>query len=84
LVGASGGISGIIVFYGLRFPQARLRYFRLFRWFSMPALAATGFWVVTQLLAAREQLSGASDVSALAHLGGALVGLGFWFMWRHD
>lgn len=84
LVGASGAISGVIVFYGLRFPQAKLRYFRFFKWFSMPALAGTGFWLVTQLLAARSQLSGSSDVSALAHLGGAVVGLWFWFMWRHD
>ncbi len=84
LVGASAGISGVILFYGLRFPQARLRYFRLFRWFSMPALAATGFWVVTQILGARDQLSGTGDVSFLSHLGGAAIGLWFWFLWRND
>lgn len=83
-VGANAGISGIIVFYGLRFPQAKLRYFRLFGWFTMPALAATGFWVATQILAAREQLSGSDEPAALSSLGGAAVGLLFWFLWRRD
>jgi membrane associated rhomboid family serine protease len=83
-VWASAAIAGIVVFYGLRFPQAKLRYFRLFRWFSMPALAATGFWIVTQLIAARTELSGAGDVPALAYIGGAVAGLAFWFMWRND
>jgi membrane associated rhomboid family serine protease/Zn-finger nucleic acid-binding protein len=83
-VWASAAIAGIVVFYGFRFPQAKLRYFRLFRWFSMPALAATGFWIVTQLIAARTELSGAGDVPALAYIGGAVAGLAFWFMWRND
>jgi membrane associated rhomboid family serine protease len=83
LIGASAGISGIIVFYSTKFPDRRLRFFRLFRWFSMPASAALGFWAFSQILAARDQLSGSSDVSALAHIGGALVGLWFWFLWRN-
>jgi membrane associated rhomboid family serine protease/Zn-finger nucleic acid-binding protein len=84
LVGASGGISGVIVFYGLRFPQAKLSYFRLFRWLTMPASAALGLWLVTQIIGARDQLSGASDVSFLAHLGGGAIGLWFWLLWRKD
>ncbi|HYI44215.1 MAG TPA: rhomboid family intramembrane serine protease [Actinomycetota bacterium] len=84
LVGASSAISGIVVFYGLRFPQAKLRYFRLFRWFSMPAIAATGIWLLSQLFATRDPLSGANEVSVFAHLGGAAVGFWFWFIWRHD
>jgi membrane associated rhomboid family serine protease len=84
LVGASGGISGVIVFYGLRFPHAKLRYLRLFRWFTLPASAMLGLWLVTQIIGARDQLSGPSDVSFLAQLGGGAIGLLFWFLWRKE
>ena len=85
-VGASGGISGVIAFYALRFPRARLgimlRYFILFRWFYMPAWFALILWLVLQSVMAFVQVSGAGNVSALAHLGGAAVGLIAWIAWR--
>lgn len=85
-IGASGGISGIITFYALRFPEARLgillRYFVLFRWFYMPAWIALILWFSLQFLFVFLQLSGASNVSALAHLGGAAVGVLAWIAWR--
>ena len=85
-IGASGGVSGIITFYALRFPEARLgillRYFVLFRWFYLPAWIALILWVVLQFLFAFLQLSGFSNVSALAHLGGAAVGVLAWIAWR--
>ncbi len=85
-VGASGGISGVIVFYALRFPRARLGFmFRLwyyFRWVYVPAWFALVGWILLQLLLAHQQLAGVSNVSALAHLGGAAVGLAGWALWR--
>jgi membrane associated rhomboid family serine protease len=86
LVGASGAISGVIVFYALKFPDARLRYFRLLsgRWVTMPASVALGFWVFSQLFASRDWIGGMSDLSLLAHLGGAATGFWFWWMWRND
>ncbi|MEA2434963.1 MAG: hypothetical protein QOG54_2420 [Actinomycetota bacterium] len=86
LVGASGALSGVIVFYALKFPDARLRYFRLLsgNWVTMPASLALGFWVFSQLFASRDWVGGQSDVSLLAHLGGAAVGFGFWWLWRND
>lgn len=85
-VGASGGISGVIVFYALDFPHARLgflfSYWTYFRWFSMPAYAALLFWLLLQCLLAAEQLAGLGNVSALAHLGGAAVGLAAWLATR--
>jgi membrane associated rhomboid family serine protease len=85
LVGASGALSGVIVFYALKFPDARLRYFRLLSgWITMPASLALGFWVFSQLFASRDWVGGQSDLSLLAHLGGAAVGFGFWWMWRND
>jgi len=87
-VGASGGISGVIVFYALKFPQARLgfmfRYFFYFRWFHVPAWVALIGWLALQGLLAYLQVAGMSNVSALAHLGGAGVGLLAWVLWRED
>jgi membrane associated rhomboid family serine protease/Zn-finger nucleic acid-binding protein len=84
LLGANAGVSGIVAFYGLKFPQARLRYLWGLGWYSMPASLATAFWAFSQLIGARSQLAGTDDISYLAHIGGALVGLWFWFLWRND
>jgi membrane associated rhomboid family serine protease len=86
LVGASGALSGVIVFYAMKFPDAKLRYFRLWsgRWITMPASLALGLWVFSQLFASSSLIGGRSDLSLLAHLGGATVGFGFWWLWRND
>jgi membrane associated rhomboid family serine protease len=85
-IGASGGISGIIVFYALRFPRARLgfmiHFWLIFRWFYVPAWCAMIAWFLYQAILAYLQLAGVGHVSALAHLGGAGVGLGAWLVWR--
>ena len=84
-VGASGGISGVIAFYALKFPRVRLgflfRYFLYFRWIQMPAWGAFVLWSVLQFGLAFLQLGGFSEVAALAHLGGAAVGGGAW-LWQ--
>ncbi len=86
-VGASGGISGIIVYYALQFPNARLgivlRYWYIFRWFYSPAYFALVCWLGLQALTAYLHFSGATNVSALAHLGGATAGLIAWLLWRN-
>ncbi len=85
-IGASGGISGIIAFYALRFPSARLgimfRYFLFFRWIQFPAWAGFFAWLVLQMVLAIEQIQGVTNVSALAHLGGCLVGVAAWVLWQ--
>ena len=85
-IGASGGISGIITFYALQFPRARLglflRAYYAFRWVTFPAWAALALWAALQLYGVAKQIAGFSNVSALAHLGGAAVGLMVWFCWR--
>ncbi len=84
-IGASGGISGVVVFYGLQFPQARLvvlmRYL-LFWPLPMRARTALLLWILLQLLGAWMQIAGVSRVSSLAHLGGAGVGMLFWLKWK--
>jgi membrane associated rhomboid family serine protease len=81
-IGASGGISGLVAYYALRYPKMRLgfmwRILFFFRWFSMPAYVWFALWTVLQCFGAWSQVQGFSNVSALAHLGGASVGLAFW------
>ncbi len=86
LIGASGGISGVIAFYALEFPHAKLgilfRYFVLLRWITMPAWVAFLLWVGLQILGSYSQVEGTSDVASLAHLGGVGAGFVFWVVWR--
>lgn len=82
LVGASGGISGVIAFYALQFPQARLvttvRFGVIIRWVRFSA--ATGFvlWLLLQAAGIYMQMGELTLVSSLAHAGGALFGVGCW------
>ena len=79
LVGASAGISGVIAYYAITFPQVRLgflwRFYFYFRWFRIPAWAALILFVLVQLLGVWLQTRGFSNVSALGHLGGLAVGV---------
>lgn len=84
-IGASGGIAGLLAFYALQFPQRRLAIIvpRLaFRWVPMHAWVAFVVWVLFQLIGLLKQLSGFSNVSAIAHLGGAAAGVVAWRVWR--
>lgn len=92
-IGASGGISGVIAFYALRFPRRRLRLiigapvFRrviLGRLVDVRASALMVLWVVVQAvsLAVPELTEAAPKVAYLAHLGGAGAGLVFWALAR--
>jgi membrane associated rhomboid family serine protease/Zn-finger nucleic acid-binding protein len=76
LVGASAGISGVIAYYATAFPRAKLGFlFFLVKWFHLPAWGAFVLWVIVQVFTARLQTKGEADVSGLAHLGGAGVGV---------
>lgn len=85
-IGASGGISGVIVFYALQFPRARLgflfRCYWRFHWVQMPAWFALLLWLLLQSVTVMMQLGGFSNVAATAHLGGAAAGFLFWLVWR--
>jgi membrane associated rhomboid family serine protease/Zn-finger nucleic acid-binding protein len=82
LVGASGGISGVIAFSALRFPQARLvvmlRFGFMLRWVRLTAWFGFVLWLLLQFAGVYMQMGGLSLVSSLAHLGGALFGVAFW------
>jgi membrane associated rhomboid family serine protease len=86
-IGASGGIAGIITFYALQFPRARLAFmfqwgYVYLRWIRLPAWGGLVLWVLFQLVGAWLQIRGMSDVSAFAHLGGVLAGVVAWVVWR--
>ncbi len=87
-VGASGGISGVITYYALRFPRAKLgfffRYWFYFRWIRIPAFVALLFWFLLQFFYVFEEQMGLGNIAALAHLGGAAVGVAAWLLWRSD
>jgi membrane associated rhomboid family serine protease len=84
-IGASGGISGIIVFYALKFPKARLGFmFRIFMFVAMPAWVALVLWMLYQGLGAFMQVQGFSAVNSFAHLGGAATGFLLWLCWRKE
>jgi membrane associated rhomboid family serine protease len=87
-VGASGGISGLLIFYALKFPYAKiglmLRYAIIrYGWIQLPAWTAFLLWAVLQGWGAYQQITGSSNVSALAHLGGVAVGFIGWLAWRN-
>lgn len=78
VVGASGGISGILVYYALKFPKARIGMFLFYRWYRIPVGIMLFLWLLLQIFVALQQLSGFGNVSALGHLGGAFAGYLFW------
>ncbi len=87
-IGASGGISGVLAFYALSFPKARLGvFFRfpytlMYQWIKIPAAAAFAVWILLQAYGTYEQIRGMSNISSLAHIGGVAVGVLFWLAWR--
>lgn len=85
-VGASGGISGLMVYYALSWPKSRLlfaiRIYWMPYWFSMSAAWALALWVGLQIIGAVLQISGIGGVSYFGHLGGAAAGLLAYFLPR--
>lgn len=81
LVGASGGISGLIAFYALQFPRNRFALLVRWWWMRISAMWMVAGWVALQIFGAWLQLKGFSGVSAFAHLGGAFAGLLAWAAW---
>ncbi|MEE2830134.1 MAG: rhomboid family intramembrane serine protease, partial [Myxococcota bacterium] len=83
-VGASGGISGVLVAYVLLFPRAKLGFLFFWRWLiRVPCWAYLGVWILLQVSGATgEVLGDGSEVAYVAHLGGAAVGLAAWLLWR--
>lgn len=88
LVGASGGVFGLFAFYAIAFRHTgfRIFFFRIIppimRWVRLTALGFFALYMVFQVIGAWYQLSGWSNVSALAHIGGAIAGMIAFWGWR--
>jgi membrane associated rhomboid family serine protease len=83
-IGASGGISAAIAYYALRFPRSHIGLIMFFRWIRLPVLVLFLLWVGEQFFGIYLQIAGFSNVSSLAHMGGAAVGFFFWFFTRNE
>jgi membrane associated rhomboid family serine protease/Zn-finger nucleic acid-binding protein len=83
-VGATGGISALVVFFGLKFPQAKLRYLWLFGWYTVPASAAVLLWFIANVVGGTQFLIGAGESSPYVYLGGGLTGALLWLALRNE
>jgi len=88
LVGASGGIAGVMAFYACQFPGVRLKFIigslwlGVYRWITVPAWGFFAFWITMQGFGVVAQVAGLSNVSSLGHMGGAVIGVLFYLEWR--
>jgi membrane associated rhomboid family serine protease/ribosomal protein L37AE/L43A len=86
-IGASGGVAGVLLFYGFAFPNKKLVFSMAVYMLSvylvrLPAFAVLALWVMAQIFGAFFEKAGMSTVSYSGHLGGLLTGLVFWLLWR--
>ena len=80
MVGASGGIAGILGAYLILHPRAAIRTFLLIlifiRFINLPAWLVLGVWIGVQFVAVPNALSGdGGGVAYFAHIGGFLAGV---------
>jgi membrane associated rhomboid family serine protease len=84
LVGASGGVFGVMAAYLLLYPKARLTMMFAFWQVKVPFWAWMGLYLGVQALGAILTLPGRSDgIAYWGHLGGFLAGLLLVFPQRH-
>jgi membrane associated rhomboid family serine protease len=83
-VGASGGISGVLAYYCLRFPTAHVGIIWWLRWLRIPVWVMFLLWVLWQVSEAVLIPREIGGVAVFAHLGGALVGVLFWLWTRRS
>jgi membrane associated rhomboid family serine protease len=82
LIGASGGISGVLAAHAVLRPHARVRMRIYFTLFTTTASMAFLFWIALQVFGILRQVTGLTNVSALGHVGGALAGIALGLIWK--
>jgi membrane associated rhomboid family serine protease len=90
MIGASGGIAGVLGAYLMLHPKAAIRCFFLilifFRFINLPAWLVLGVWIGGQFVAVPQALNEPSGgVAYMAHIGGFLAGMALipFFKYRH-
>ena len=83
-VGASGAVAAVMGAYLLLYPKAKVRVLVLFILITMIELSAMVvliMWFVYQFFIGAQELSGATEVAWMAHVGGFVFGLvGIWLL----
>ena len=74
MIGASGGIYGLLIAYGILFPDRELLFMMLF-----PLKARQFVWVLAGVEFMQAAFSGQGGLGAVAHLSG--MGAGFLYLW---
>ena len=90
MIGASGGIAGVLGAYLMLHPKAAIRCFFLilifFRFINLPAWLVLGVWIGGQFVAVPQALNGTGGgIAYMAHIGGFLAGMALipFFKYRH-
>lgn len=81
LVGASGGIMGVMTFYLLRFPSSRFAMLFLFYPFIVPGWAFMVLFFFKDIFGLVLQANHMTHVSHMSHIGGAAVGIFFYLLY---
>jgi membrane associated rhomboid family serine protease len=84
LLGASGGVLGVMAAYLLLFPRARLTIMLVFWQFKVKSWVWVGFYLLVQVVGAILTLPGQpGEVAYWGHLGGFIAGVLFVWPQRH-
>jgi membrane associated rhomboid family serine protease len=88
MIGASGGIAGILGAYIMLHPKASVRTFILIfvfiRFINLPAWLVLGVWIAGQFVAVPQALAGnEGGVAYMAHIGGFLAGMALIPFFKH-
>ncbi len=79
LIGASGGIAGVLGAYLVLHPRANVRVFAWFfviiQMINVPAFIVLGVWIALQFLSAPAALAAEGGVAYFAHIGGFVAGM---------
>jgi membrane associated rhomboid family serine protease len=76
-VGASGAVAAVMGAYLLLYPKARVKTLVIFIFITMielSALAVLVMWFIYQFFIGAQELSGATEVAWMAHVGGFVFG----------
>lgn len=82
LIGASGGISGLIAAHAVLRPRATVKVVWFYQLLTVPAWGAFLFWLILQTIGMTKQIVGITSVSAAAHIGGAAAGFALGLLWK--
>jgi membrane associated rhomboid family serine protease len=83
-VGASGAVAAVMGAYILMYPRARVNVlvpiFILWTVIQLSAFWVLGLWFLYQFIIASQELSGATQVAWMAHVGGFVFGVVVMFL----